>query len=407
MKILLITTMYPNPLRESTNVCHYFTKEWVELGHEVKVIYFRSVFPRIYKLFMDLFPSFVERHFGDYKGSDMFDTTELDYEMDGVQIRSLPIFKLIPHRRYPRTSIKKSIDSIISFISNDSFVPDAIIGHFANPQMEIVSKLGLLYKDARTCVVQHTDNPVLFKQNYPFSYRKILNSIDTIGYRSLSVKEAFERVYGPVSNSFLCFSGVPRSFINDIPVNKGFSNYPLNSFIYVGQFIARKYPIEVIKTLHDLYGKDDFSLTYVGKKEVLYEQINQYVTQNDLNNHVVFTGKIPRAEIVKLYDKAQCFIMISREETFGLVYLEAMSRGCIVIASKNEGMEGIIEDGVNGFLCEAGNQHELNAILTKINSLPKEEKERISQNAIATAIRMTDRRMAEKYLDNVLANHSE
>ena len=273
--------------------------------------------------------------------------------------------------------------------------------------MEIVSKLGLLYKDARTCVVQHTDNPVLFKQNYPFSYRKILNSIDTIGYRSLSVKEAFERVYGPVSNSFLCFSGVPRSFINDIPVNKGFSNYPLNSFIYVGQFIARKYPIEVIKTLHDLYGKDDFSLTYVGKKEVLYEQINQYVTQNDLNNHVVFTGKIPRAEIVKLYDKAQCFIMISREETFGLVYLEAMSRGCIVIASKNEGMEGIIEDGVNGFLCEAGNQHELNAILTKINSLPKEEKERISQNAIATAIRMTDRRMAEKYLDNVLANHSE
>ena len=139
----------------------------------------------------------------------------------------------------------------------------------------------------------------------------------------------------------------------------------------------------------------------MGKKEVLYEQIHQYVSDNHLENQVEFTGQIPRDEIIKLYDQAQCFVMISREETFGLVYLEAMSRGCIVVASKNEGMEGIIEDGVNGFLCEAGNQQELECVLKRINCLSKEQKEQLSQNAVATAKNMTDRRMAEKYLENV------
>ena len=42
--------------------------------------------------------------------------------------------------------------------------------------------------------------------------------------------------------------------------------------------------------------------------------------------------------------------MISKNEAFGLVYLEAMLAGCIV-ASRN-GIDGIIIDGYNGFLCD-------------------------------------------------------
>ena len=38
--------------------------------------------------------------------------------------------------------------------------------------------------------------------------------------------------------------------------------------------------------------------------------------------------------------------MISELETFGLVYIEAMAAGCITIASRNEGFDGIIKDGV-------------------------------------------------------------
>lgn len=61
--------------------------------------------------------------------------------------------------------------------------------------------------------------------------------------------------------------------------------------------------------------------------------------------------------------------MISKAETFGLVYLEAMSMGCLTVASRHEGMEGIIEDGVNGFLCNAGDEFELAQVINKINNL--------------------------------------
>ena len=43
------------------------------------------------------------------------------------------------------------------------------------------------------------------------------------------------------------------------------------------------------------------------------------------------------------------WIMISKNETFGLVYLEAMARGCITIGSRNQGIDGVINHGVNGF----------------------------------------------------------
>ena len=56
---------------------------------------------------------------------------------------------------------------------------------------------------------------------------------------------------------------------------------------------------------------------------------------------------------------SECFIMVSKNETFGLVYLEAMLQGCIVVASKNEGIDGIIIHGENGFLCNAGDVNEL------------------------------------------------
>lgn len=46
---------------------------------------------------------------------------------------------------------------------------------------------------------------------------------------------------------------------------------------------------------------------------------------------------------------SDCFIMISKNEAFGLVYLEAMSAGCITIASRGEGFDGVIIHGVNGF----------------------------------------------------------
>ena len=94
--------------------------------------------------------------------------------------------------------------------------------------------------------------------------------------------------------------------------------------------------------------------------------------------------------------------MVSRNETYGLVYLEAMLHGCIVIASKDEGIDGIIVDGVNGFLCEAGNIKQLIKKLEYIDTLDVMEKQEISRRAIQTALSHTDSQVARMYLNHIL-----
>ena len=147
---------------------------------------------------------------------------------------------------------------------------------------------------------------------------------------------------------------------------------------------------------------EKFQFNIIGEGP-LDDIISRLAAVKGVSNKVNILGRLPREKVVGEMINTQCFIMISRGEAFGLVYLEAMLTGCIVVASRNEGVDGIIVDGYNGFLCEAGNKAELEEIILKIRSLPVEELKQISNNAIDTALKYTDSNMAEQYLMNVIA----
>ena len=112
-------------------------------------------------------------------------------------------------------------------------------------------------------------------------------------------------------------------------------------------------------------------------------------------------GRINRDELQNRMHASQVFVLISKHETFGLVYLEAMLQGCIVIASKFGGVDGIIRDGKNGFLCEEGNEQELIEIFNRIKGLSKREKQKLSQNAVTTAKHFSEYDVAKRYLKNI------
>ena len=61
-------------------------------------------------------------------------------------------------------------------------------------------------------------------------------------------------------------------------------------------------------------------------------------------------------------------------------------------------IDGIIQDGENGFLCEAGNVEELLGILGKIKNKEQEKRSEMSKEAKATAQRYSDEGCAEKYI---------
>lgn len=81
-----------------------------------------------------------------------------------------------------------------------------------------------------------------------------------------------------------------------------------------------------------------------------------------------------------------------------MVYVEAMSQGCIPIAEKNDGIDGVVVNGKNRYLTELGNTDELATLLAKLSVMDKKTIETISKKAYETASMMTTEQLAESLL---------
>ena len=388
--ILLITSLYPADdiqFKNNTAVCHYFAKEWERMGYHVRVVTLYNVYPFYYYPILKLAKNFFADRFG-VAILEKRATREHNYEMDGIRITRLPAYKSKPHGDFSSSVIDDLTERIYNITREEQFVPDFILGHFILPCIRIIAALKQKYPNAITTTALHGKET----KQHP-TILACLNFIDYIGYRSYPIKQSFEAIYGKIPY-FMCMSGVPAEYIIEQP--KAFDK-GIHNFIYVGSFMKRKYPSSLIPAIYDNYPKKDFTITYVGDGNGI-KDVKKVAKRYSVTEKIVFTGRIPRPEIIAKLDAADVFIMISKNETFGLVWLEAMARGSIAIASRDEGMDGIIVNGENGFLCAAGDEKELASVIAKIMSMDAYELKRMSRNAIETARRMTDRKMAEEYI---------
>lgn len=396
-KILLITPLYPIPYPENnaTDVCHSFAKEWVRQGYDVLVIHLQGVHCLAWHLLIKLFG----RQIANRVGGGNFYSKRLRkteyYTMDGVPIFRVPVYNFIPHGRFPKRSVQKFISEVLDILKAKDFVPDAITGHMLS--LEIIPLLNE-HLHSKTFMVEH-GVPKKLKERYP-DYEKLISSYTRYGFRSKGIQEDFERKICKVPAPFICYSGIP----DYLPLQESGRTFegPLSRFIYVGEFIRRKYPSKVVEALSKVYPDKGFSLTYVGEGPDR-EEIDSAIAATSSASSVRFSGKLPRKDIAPLYDEADCMVMISEHEAFGLVYLEAMARGCITIGARGEGIDGVIVDGVNGFLCPAGDADELASLIRRINGLTSSERLAISNAAIRTARRMTDSAVAEDYAELLLS----
>lgn len=394
--ILVLTSIYPGEgvPNTFTPVVHYFVKEWVKLGYNVIVIHSCNYFPSIYYKCPQWIRKIIISKIGIALPEKKLNKP-IHYFLDNVSVYRLPLFKWIPSSNYPEKNLNNQVNIIHKILENNSFIPDIIISHWINPQIYLSEKLKKIY-NAKSALILHSNGKEIKKfKNWIFLYQ----SIDIWGYRSLQIRKEFESIYGIPQHSFRCFSGIPEYYLTTAPQREW--NKKINNFIFVGLLIKRKYPDCIIKALHNIYQKQNYHLDIIGNGEMENDLKKLTIKLNSTDN-VSFHGRIPRENIINKLDKADVFIMISKNEVFGLVYIEAMARGCIVVASQDEGMEGIIEHGKNGFLCKAGDQNNLEDIIQTINQLSTSEKQQISLNAQKTAINFTDINAAKSYIKNII-----
>lgn len=99
-------------------------------------------------------------------------------------------------------------------------------------------------------------------------------------------------------------------------------------------------------------------------------RLQRKAMQCGVGERVVFTGLFPEEEKCDLYGLADIYIMPSRGEGFGYVFLEALASGVPAIGSKHDGGREALLDGELGLLVDPANPAEIRTAIEELLGRP-------------------------------------
>jgi glycosyltransferase involved in cell wall biosynthesis len=142
--------------------------------------------------------------------------------------------------------------------------------------------------------------------------------------------------------------------------------YPL--ILMIGNLIARKgylVALEAMKKL--LIEVPDAQLFIVGSGP-LQQTIQKRVKNLGLERNVLLKGRVSDNELARLFAKAWVFCHASFSEAYSYTIPEAMSAGLPVVCTEIDGSDGMVVNGLNGFVVQPGDPDALAEALAEIIS---------------------------------------
>lgn len=145
-------------------------------------------------------------------------------------------------------------------------------------------------------------------------------------------------------------------------------------FLYVGKIEDRRNTMFLIDRLKfAVNNQNNVRLIMVGKGDKKYkEQVFNYAKQLGVFQNIIYYESFLQIELPNLYEICDLFLLPSQYEIFGMVMLEAMYFGLPLITTINGGSSVLIEDGINGYVCDLKDIKKWNDsilnVIKKINS---------------------------------------
>lgn len=380
MKVLVITPFYYIEGRENlfhdTNAVHYLLKYWPK-DTEITVIneYHNSIshFPRYLKK--------EERHY--FKDGYHF-------KKDGINVHMYELPILPKQKELFDFQKKFMVDKINNIIETKKLNPDVIICH--QPAYYCSQYIERINSKAPKYAILHNSDLKELRRNS--KYIKLLEEkFDRIYCRSFSLKNIFkEHNLSNISEDCI-YSGVPTI---EKYIKKNFSSKKLN-IMYAGKFIKRKHVDYILEALGKVKNsKYDFKFRIIGKGPE-YKTYKKIIKKLKLEDKVEFISHTSREDVYKYMGKSDIFVMPSTGETIGLVYLESMRQACIPIGTKNEGIDGVIKHGENGFLTKPDDINDLKEIFEFLLNSDSNDLKKLSKNAKKTGDLYTEEKIADDY----------
>ena len=137
-------------------------------------------------------------------------------------------------------------------------------------------------------------------------------------------------------------NGLEESFFTGNYFNK---NVPQNviKLLFIGRFSRDKNIHRIIDFISD---RKEFVLTIVGGGGDANDEVLKQINEAE---RVIYLGfENSKDKLISIYRANDIFIMPSINETFGLVYVEAMSQGLPIVYTRGTGIDGYFKEGLVG-----------------------------------------------------------
>lgn len=108
-------------------------------------------------------------------------------------------------------------------------------------------------------------------------------------------------------------------------------NLPTDFILNVGTIEERKNALSIVRAIKDV----DTTLVLVGRETKYSEKIRSFITENHMENKVIFLKNINNQELAIIYQLATIFIYPSIFEGFGIPIIEALFSKVPIITNKN------------------------------------------------------------------------
>ena len=310
------------------------------------------------------------------------------YERDGVKVFELSLPLGVYRRALP------ILQSLLLFLYKKAVKkvgkPDVIHAHFYSIA-------------AIASIIKKKENVPFLITEHSSKLNKETNLISTLdkqlAIKAYSSADSIIAVSKSLSlnlkNNFRCDSVV----INNIVDTRNFKYVEHNNnqdftFLSVGNLVPLKGFDILIKAFHKAFANEkEVYLNIIGdgiERGNLQNTINQY----GIGDRVKLVGQKTRSELSLMMKDANAFVLSSRSETFGVVYIEAMLTGMPVIATQCGGPEEFVNEN-NGILIPTDDIDSLVKALTamrlninkyNVAKISQECNERFSPQSIAKEI---------------------
>jgi phosphatidylinositol alpha-1,6-mannosyltransferase len=249
-----------------------------------------------------------------------------------------------------------------------------IIGHINLAIIGCILKL--LYPEKKIFVITHG---IEVWGKLPMLQRILLRRADKIlsvskftKDKMLNRQEINEKLISIFPNTIDPFFAIPKEFKQEISLRKKYNLEQSDLVLFTLTRLSDKekykgYDI-VVQCLPELL-KTHRNIKYIiaGKyDENEKKRLDELIQKLNLQEHVFLTGFIDEEKLAAHYQMSDVYIMPSKKEGFGIVFIEAMTCGLPVIAGNIDGSVDALRNGELGTLINPDNKEEIISAINKV-----------------------------------------